>query len=126
MNSQKVLKCKTVVIGAGMAGIGASLNFLKNNHEDFLVFEALERIGGRVFTDSDGKNKAFLILRFGFYIDCFFLLVLLKRKGIFRNRSSSIRVDNSDFFLIILGFFKCILKLISSGSMAKTEIRYMK
>lgn len=52
--SLKIIQCKTVIIGAGMAGIGASLNFFNNNYNDFMVFEALERIGGRVFTDTNG------------------------------------------------------------------------
>ena len=52
----QIIKCKTVIIGAGLAGLGASLNFLENKYEDFLVFEALERIGGRVFTDTKEKG----------------------------------------------------------------------
>lgn len=41
---------RTVIVGAGLAGISAALNLLKNNYEDFLVFEALDRIGGRCHT----------------------------------------------------------------------------
>jgi monoamine oxidase len=55
--SLKIIQCKTVIIGAGMAGIGASLNFFNNKYNDFMVFEALERIGGRVFTDANGNIK---------------------------------------------------------------------
>lgn len=49
MNYQ-VVNVKCVIIGAGMAGISASVNLLENGYKDFLVFEALERIGGRICT----------------------------------------------------------------------------
>ena len=55
MNHQ-VIHVKTVIIGAGMAGISASINLLENNYKDFLVFEALERIGGRVCTYKTDKG----------------------------------------------------------------------
>ncbi|RMZ93281.1 spermine oxidase [Brachionus plicatilis] len=49
MNYQ-VINVKSLIIGAGMAGVSASVNLLENNYKDFLVFEALERIGGRICT----------------------------------------------------------------------------
>ncbi|CAF0940686.1 unnamed protein product [Brachionus calyciflorus] len=55
MNHQ-IIHVKTVIIGAGMAGISASINLLENNYKDFLVFEALERIGGRVCTYKTDKG----------------------------------------------------------------------
>jgi monoamine oxidase len=45
-----VIHCKTAIIGAGLSGISAALNLLNNNYNDFIVFEALERIGGRACT----------------------------------------------------------------------------
>jgi monoamine oxidase len=71
--SLKIIQCKTVIIGAGMAGIGASLNFFNNSYNDFMVFEALERIGGRVFTDTNG-NFNFILKT----IDNFFIMNKLK------------------------------------------------
>ncbi|CAF0922135.1 unnamed protein product [Brachionus calyciflorus] len=41
---------ETVIIGAGMSGISAAVNFLKNGYENFLLFEASDRIGGRIHT----------------------------------------------------------------------------
>ena len=37
-----ILETKLVVIGAGLAGIAASINLLENNFDQFLVVEALE------------------------------------------------------------------------------------
>lgn len=51
----EILTVKTVIIGAGMSGISASVNLLENNYKDFMVFEALERIGGRICTQTTGK-----------------------------------------------------------------------
>ncbi len=36
---------KTIIIGSGMSGIGASVNFLKHGYDDFLIIEAENRIG---------------------------------------------------------------------------------
>ena len=44
------LRCSTLVIGAGMSGVTAALNLLKNGHDDLLVVESLDRIGGRMNT----------------------------------------------------------------------------
>ena len=38
-------KVKTIIIGSGMSGIGASVNFLKHGYDDFLIMEAENRIG---------------------------------------------------------------------------------
>lgn len=46
---------KTAIVGAGVAGISTALNLLKNNYENFMIFEALDRIGGRVNTIEYGK-----------------------------------------------------------------------
>lgn len=46
----KVTHTRTGIVGAGLAGIAASLNFLDNNYTDFLVYEALDRVGGRCNT----------------------------------------------------------------------------
>ena len=42
-------KTKVVIIGAGAAGIGAA-EFLHNNDIDFIVVEARDRLGGRIWT----------------------------------------------------------------------------
>lgn len=47
--------CKTAIIGAGWSGITAAINFLQNGYDDFLIFEAQDRIGGRCCTIDHGK-----------------------------------------------------------------------
>ena len=47
---------KVVIIGAGAAGIGAA-EFLHNNGIDFIVVEARERIGGRIWAQEFQGNK---------------------------------------------------------------------
>ncbi len=47
---------RTVIVGAGMAGISTAVNLLKNRYSDFLMFEALERIGGRINTIDYGNS----------------------------------------------------------------------
>ena len=44
------LKTRTVIIGAGVSGLAAANNLLNNGYTDFVVIEALDRIGGRIFT----------------------------------------------------------------------------
>lgn len=39
---EKVIYVKTVILGAGMAGIGAGVNLLKHNYDQFVIFEGLE------------------------------------------------------------------------------------
>lgn len=41
----KYCECKTVIIGAGVSGVSAALNLLKNSYQDFLILEADNRIG---------------------------------------------------------------------------------
>ena len=50
----RVIETGTVIIGAGMSGIAAAVNFLSKGYDSFLVFEALERIGGRFCTIKNG------------------------------------------------------------------------
>jgi spermine oxidase len=40
----------TVIIGSGCAGIGAALELLDAKSDDFIIFEALDRVGGRIHT----------------------------------------------------------------------------
>ena len=47
---------KTVIIGAGVSGISTAVNLLKKNYNDLLIFEALDRIGGRVNTIDYGDS----------------------------------------------------------------------
>ena len=56
-----VIQTKSVILGAGISGIACGINLLKHNFNDFLVFEALERIGGRICTQTNGKNYNLLI-----------------------------------------------------------------
>ena len=45
-----MLSTKTVIIGAGISGISAAVNLLKHSYDEFLIFEANDRIGGRIHT----------------------------------------------------------------------------
>lgn len=46
-----------VIVGAGISGISAALNFLKNKNENFTIIDALDRIGGRTYSIQYGKNN---------------------------------------------------------------------
>lgn len=46
---------KTIIIGAGISGITAALNFLDNNYSDFLLIEGSDRIGGRCYSIDFGR-----------------------------------------------------------------------
>jgi spermine oxidase len=46
----KILECETLIVGAGMSGVAASINLLEHAYDDFLVVEASDRIGGRCHT----------------------------------------------------------------------------
>lgn len=41
------INTKTVIIGAGVSGISTAINLLKNDYSDFLIYEAMDRYGGR-------------------------------------------------------------------------------
>lgn len=47
---RKFDECKTVILGAGVSGISAAINLLKNGYSNFVILEANDRIGGRCFT----------------------------------------------------------------------------
>jgi monoamine oxidase len=50
MEENNCLHVRTVIVGSGVSGISCANNLLKNDYTDFLIFEALDRVGGRVFT----------------------------------------------------------------------------
>ena len=52
--SDKIIESKLVIIGAGISGLSAAVKLLDNGVGDFLIFEALERIGGRICTEKSG------------------------------------------------------------------------
>lgn len=54
----EIISVKTAIIGSGVAGISCATNLLRNKYEDFIVLEALDRIGGRVY--SIDYNDSFL------------------------------------------------------------------
>ena len=45
----------TAIIGAGVSGITAAVDLLSKSYEDFLIFEALDRVGGRCHTVDYGE-----------------------------------------------------------------------
>ncbi|XP_075222246.1 spermine oxidase-like [Lycorma delicatula] len=47
-------KYKVIIVGAGVAGIGAATHLLKNNFSDIAILEASNRLGGRVYTAEFG------------------------------------------------------------------------
>ena len=49
---------KTVIIGSGVSGISTATSLLKNDYNDFMIYEAMERIGGRCH--SIDFDKSFL------------------------------------------------------------------
>ncbi|XP_076166982.1 spermine oxidase isoform X3 [Ptiloglossa arizonensis] len=51
------VKCKILIVGAGMAGLSAANHLLKNHETDFLIVEARSRIGGRIVALKIGSEK---------------------------------------------------------------------
>ncbi|XP_076635263.1 peroxisomal N(1)-acetyl-spermine/spermidine oxidase [Colletes latitarsis] len=51
------VKCKILIVGAGMAGLSAANHLLKNHETDFLIVEARNRIGGRIVAIKIGNEK---------------------------------------------------------------------
>ncbi|CAF0718372.1 unnamed protein product [Brachionus calyciflorus] len=47
---------KTAIIGAGISGISTAIKLLENNYDEFLIFEANDRIGGRINTIPYGNS----------------------------------------------------------------------
>ena len=52
----QIIHIRTAIIGAGVAGTSAAATLLSNKHDQFLVFEGLERVGGRVCTQTSEKG----------------------------------------------------------------------
>ena len=52
----------TLIVGSGVSGISAGLNFLKNGYENFTIIEALDRIGGRCHSIQQGEYLLFNLL----------------------------------------------------------------
>lgn len=46
---------KILIIGAGLAGIACATKLLENNIDDFVILEAEDRIGGRIYSINFGK-----------------------------------------------------------------------
>jgi monoamine oxidase len=57
----------TLIIGAGVSGLTCGINLLDNNYKDFLIFEALDRIGGRCHT----VNYADSFLEYGAQVNIY-------------------------------------------------------
>lgn len=47
-------ECKILIIGAGMAGLSAANHLVKNAEPDFLILEAQDRVGGRIYSKTIG------------------------------------------------------------------------
>ena len=48
-------KAKVVVVGAGAAGVAATVRLMENGVQDIVVLEAEDRIGGRIHSILFGK-----------------------------------------------------------------------
>jgi cation diffusion facilitator CzcD-associated flavoprotein CzcO len=46
---------KIVIVGAGPSGIAAASKLLQGGVNDFVILEANDRIGGRIYTKDFGK-----------------------------------------------------------------------
>lgn len=46
---------KTVIVGAGIAGLAAGKYLLSEGFNDFIILEASDRIGGRIWSVPLGK-----------------------------------------------------------------------
>jgi len=52
---------RVVIIGAGIAGLGAARDLQKAGIADFVILEAADRIGGRIWSQlMENKGKAVL------------------------------------------------------------------
>jgi heterodisulfide reductase subunit A-like polyferredoxin len=60
----QLVHIRTAIIGAGASGISAAVTLLNNKYDQFLVFEGLERIGGRIHTQTDGKKLMRCVFNF--------------------------------------------------------------
>ncbi|KAF6199058.1 hypothetical protein GE061_007083 [Apolygus lucorum] len=56
-DTTETIKCKVVIIGAGMAGLSAASLLAKNDMTDFIVLEARNRIGGRILSIEQSGAK---------------------------------------------------------------------
>ena len=48
---------KVIIIGAGIAGVGAGCYLTNHGFHDFVILEATNRIGGRIHTVDLGKMR---------------------------------------------------------------------
>ena len=71
------LNVKTIIIGSGIAGISCSLNLLKNNYYDFILCEALDRIGGRIHS-IDYENS---FLEIGAQVKYYSFIIIISEKA---------------------------------------------
>lgn len=50
----KAKKFRTIILGAGIAGLSAAKHFVKNSMLDFIILEAKSAIGGRISSVQKG------------------------------------------------------------------------
>lgn len=63
-NYTKIIECETVIVGAGMAGISAAINLINKGHQNIVILEANDRIGGRCYTSKIGRFNKVLKITF--------------------------------------------------------------
>lgn len=76
------LDYQTIIVGAGMSGLGAAYRLIKSGHRDFAILESQPTVGGHLITiDVDGPKESNTIdigVQFGFYNKENLLLKLIK------------------------------------------------
>ena len=55
IKNQSIDHPEIIIIGAGIAGIAAGNQLMKEGFSNFKIFEASDRIGGRIWTIVTGK-----------------------------------------------------------------------
>lgn len=95
--NQTILHTKTVILGAGISGISCGINLLKNNYTDFLVFEPLERIGGRICTQTNGKIAFIFIFKsIGVPFFAHLTYFLLKKLNLENSSEEGVHITQSE------------------------------
>ena len=83
---------KIVIIGAGIAGISAAKTLLENGMKNVKIFEASNRVGGRIHTMDFGRVFTFFLLR-GFGLG----FIMLRRENFYVTCDLKFLLEQCDF-----------------------------
>jgi squalene-associated FAD-dependent desaturase len=110
---------KVAIIGAGIAGISSAVNLLSLNNIKVDIFEATDKLGGRVYSFKDGKTNEIIDngkhLMVGAYHNFFSLLLQLHSydKLQFQKYLKVSLIDNSTIYKFQNGVLGKLSQLIS-------------